>query len=203
MDYTVYPDGAILVRSDILPLQEGLSVPRIGFKLHLREGYDRFRWRGRGPFENYRDRKEAAFLGVYDAFASQQWIDNIRPQSMALREDVVWTAVTARNGKGLLFVPSAPMAFSALNADERDFFDPADPMALRHPYEVPRLDETVLCLDAAHRGIGNASCGPRPLVQYDLFTEPMAFDFLVIPLRRDYTTDELVAKARIRVPHRN
>ena len=59
-----------------------------------------------------------------------------------------------------------------------------------------------LRLDYAHRGTGNASCGPRPMTKYDLNTEPTAFDFLIFPLRQEYTTDELVAKARLSVPER-
>ncbi len=200
--YTVYPDGAILVRSDIIPSIEGVSVPRIGFKVRLPGDFSRFRYRGRGPFENYVDRCEAAFPGVYDRDVSEEWIDNIRPQQMGLRTAVEWMAITALDGKGLLVLPSVPMSFSALDADESDMFDHTDPSALRHAYTIPRLDGTVLCLDYAHRGIGNASCGPAPLPRYDLLTEPVSFDFLILPLRRDYTMSELIRRARIYPPSR-
>ena len=213
MEYTVYPDGVILVRSDIVPkiggeVVEGtvgdalFSIPRLGFKLTLPSSFDRFRWRGRGPFENYIDRKEAAFLGVYDVKVEDQWQNYVRPQQMAQREDVAWTALSDRSGKGLLFVSAAPMGVSALDADDADFFDHSSPRRFIHTYEIERGEKTVLCLDAAHRGIGNASCGPRPLDKYDLLARPTVFDFLIVPIRRDYTTDELVKKARVGVPAR-
>ena len=198
--YTVCPDGSILVNSIILPSATGEIIPRIGYKMLLPEGFERMRWFGCGPFDNYVDRKDAAFAGVYDARVADQWVDFVRPQVMANHEDVRWIAVTNAQGMGFAYVAGGQMSTSAQHVDERDMVYPNDWLRLKHPYEVPRLKETVLCLDAAQRPLGNASCGPGPMEKYELRTQPVSFSFLVMPLRRSYSTEELSRKARVQMP---
>ena len=60
--------------------------------------------------------------------------------------------------------------------------------------------ETVLCLDAHNRPLGNASCGPGPMKKYELQATPVAFSFIMMPLERSYTQSELTKKARVQMP---
>ena len=198
--YTVGPDGSILVNSIILPSASGEILPRVGYKMYLPEGFERMRWLGCGPYESYPDRKDATPVGLYDQTVSEQWVDYVRPQIMGNHEDVRWIAITDANGRGFAYVAADRLSAAALHADERDMVHPDDLRRLKHAYEVPRLKETVLCLDARHRPLGNASCGPGPLEKYELRSQPLSFGFLMMPLKRSYSTEELSRKARVQLP---
>ena len=75
IEYTVAADGSILVNSTIIPSTKGVIIPRIGYRMELPEGFERMRWYGRGPLENYVDRKDATYVGVYDELVSDQWVN--------------------------------------------------------------------------------------------------------------------------------
>lgn len=198
--YTVMPDGTILVNSVILPAISGEVIPKVGYRMELPEGFERMRWYGRGPNENYVDRKDAAYMGIYDDSVTNQWTRYSRLQEMGNHEDVRWMALTNFDGMGFVFVAGDKMAASALHVRAQDMTDPDNIQKMVHPYEVAPCQETILCLDAANRPLGNASCGPGPLKQYELKSEPLVFSFIMIPLERSYTTDELAEKARVQMP---
>ena len=200
VQYTVSGDGSILVNSTIIPAVNGEIIPKVGYRLELPEGFERMRWYGRGPGENYVDRKDAAFMGVYDDSVSNQWIKYTRLQEMGNHEDVRWIALTNFDGMGFIFVAGDKMAASALHVRAQDMTSPDNIQKMVHPYEVPPCKETILCLDAANRPLGNASCGPGPLKQYELKSEPVVFSFIMLPLERSNTTEELAEKARIQMP---
>ena len=73
IEYTVAADGSILVNSTIIPAINGEIIPRVGYRMELPEGFERMRWYGRGPSENYVDRKDASYVGVYNDLVSNQW----------------------------------------------------------------------------------------------------------------------------------
>lgn len=200
MEYTVAPDGSILVNSSIIPSRSGDIIPRLGYRMEMPEGFERMRWFGCGPFENYVDRKDAAYVGLYDDLVSNQWENYIRSQEMGNHEDVRWISITNPDGVGLVFVGGDKMSASALHVRAQDMVDPDNLRKLIHRYEVPVRKETVLCLDAATRPLGNASCGPGPMQKYELLSQPTVFSFVILPLERSYSTEELAQKARIQIP---
>lgn len=201
MEYTVAGDGSIMVNSTIIPAVNGEIIPRIGYRMELPEGFERMRWYGCGPFENYPDRKDASHVGVYESSVSDQWVKYIRPQEMGGHEDVRWISLTNPDGQGFVFVAGDKMSASALHARSQDIVDPSDYRKLIHPYEVKKCKETILCLDAKQRPLGNASCGPGPMQKYELYTQPTVFSFMMLPLERSYLKDELCKKARVQMPN--
>ena len=78
MEYTVNADGSIMVNSVIMPVSDGEIIPRVGYRMELPEGFERMRWYGRGPWENYTDRKDATPIGVYESTVSDQWVDYVK-----------------------------------------------------------------------------------------------------------------------------
>lgn len=200
VQYTVVPDGTVLVNSTIIPSVNGEIIPRIGYRMELPEGFERMRWYGRGPLENYIDRKDASYVGVYDDRVSNQWVNYIKPQEMGNHEDVRWMSVTNPEGVGFVFVAGDRMAASALHVRAQDMVDSTNFRKLIHGYEIPMRKETVLCLDAKHRPLGNASCGPGPMSKYELVSYPIVFSFMMMPLERSHSQEELVKKARIQMP---
>lgn len=200
IEYTVDADGSILVNSTIIPSTKGVIIPRIGYRMELPEGFERMRWYGRGPLENYVDRKDATYVGVYDELVSDQWVNYVRAQEMGNREDLRWISITNPDGIGFVFIAGDKMSASALHATAQDMVDPANHRRLLHKYEVPMRKETVLCLDANQRPLGNASCGPGPMQKYELRSQPTVFSFIILPLERSYSTEELIRKARVQMP---
>ena len=175
IEYTVGADGSIMVNSTIIPGTKGAVIPRVGYRMEMPEGFERMRWYGRGPWENYVDRKDATYVGVYDDLVSNQWVNYVRAQEMGNHEDVRWISITNPDGIGFVFVAGDKMSASALHARAQDMVDPANRRRLLHKYEVPMRKETVLCLDAQVRPLGNASCGPGPMQKYELRSQPTVF----------------------------
>lgn len=200
MEYTVAADGIILVNSIIIPAINGEIIPRVGYRMELPEGFERMRWYGRGPLENYVDRKDATDIGVYEDLVSNQWVNYVKPQEMGNHEDVRWISITNPDGVGFVFVAGDKMSASALHVKAQDMAAPADIRKLIHKYEFSMRKETILCLDANNRPLGNASCGPAPMKKYELFSQPTVFSFIMMPLERSHSKDELTKKARVQMP---
>ena len=200
IEYTVGADGSIMVNSTIIPGTKGAVIPRVGYRMEMPEGFERMRWYGRGPWENYVDRKDATYVGVYDDLVSNQWVNYVRAQEMGNHEDVRWISITTPDGIGFVFVAGDKMSASALHGWAQDLVDAAIRRRWLHKFEVPMRIETVLCLDAQVRPLGNASCGPGPMQKYELRSQPTVFSFIMLPLERSYSKEELVKKARVQMP---
>jgi beta-galactosidase len=148
------------------PFGEMPPLPRIGVVMRLAPGLEELRWYGRGPHENYVDRNQSADMGIWAGTVDAQYIPYPRPQETGTRTDVGWLTLTAPDGTGLLIVSKPAMAASALHYTVDDLGRAA------HPYELKRRDEIVLSMDARHSGLGNGSCGPGVLPQYEVQPVP-------------------------------
>ncbi|MCD8475455.1 MAG: hypothetical protein LRY40_01750, partial [Shewanella fodinae] len=80
--YRIGRDGAVAVDYQANLAKDLPEMPRFGLKMQLPEGFDSVAWYGRGPWENYQDRKESAYLGIYHADVSELYTPYIRPQEM-------------------------------------------------------------------------------------------------------------------------
>ena len=199
MQYVVLSDGAIMVNSIITPLQNGAVMPRMGFRLIMPKGYEEMAWLGRGPWDSYADRKEAAHVGLYHSTVSEQMDKFVLPQEMGNKEEVRWMALHDENREGMLFVAPSKMAASAAHwKAENNYTNRYN--RKRHPHEMTLVSQTVVCLDAAMRALGNASCGPDVLDQYELKAHTMAFSFLMLPLMGYESDAALAEKARVESP---
>ena len=169
--YTLSPAG-VLEASNEVRLGEGVTdVPRIGVDLVLPAALEQLEWFGRGPWENYSDRKASALVGRYRSTVTAQYVPYVMPQEHGQKTDVRWLALTDKQGAGL-HVDGAPMIeFSASH------FTAADLFAARHTYELTPRSEVYLNLDAAQRGLGTASCGPDTLPQYCLLASVYHFSY--------------------------
>jgi beta-galactosidase len=138
-------------------------LPRMGIGLRLAGDLENVRWLGRGPWENYPDRKDSADLGVWKSTVTEQYVPYVRPQENGNKEEVRWLTLTDENGNGLKVVAEKnPFSFSALH------FTANDLAAVRHNYELKPRPEIILSLDAKLCGLGNSSCGPGVLEKYSV-----------------------------------
>lgn len=198
MAYTVTPDGIIAVSSMITPSKRNVIIPRIGFTFDMPKDYENYTWFGRGPWENYRDRKESCFPGLYHSTVSDQWTPYILPQETGNKEEVRFISLTDNRGEGLLIV--APRQMSATASHWRASDNITSDGRKKHPHEAKFTEKTVICLDAEMRALGNASCGPDVLERYELRSQNTPFDFVLMPIREKLTDEELVKMARIASP---
>ncbi|MDP4184009.1 MAG: glycoside hydrolase family 2 TIM barrel-domain containing protein [Bacteroidota bacterium] len=175
LNYTILGNGVIHVDATFNPDTTGMYIPRLGLQMTLPEGMENVEWYGRGPHENYSDRKESAAFGIYRRTVTQMAETYERPQGMANREDVRWVRISDKSQKGIVIVANSQLSFTALHFTDQQI------RAAQHKYELVPLKETVLSLDYAQWGVGNASCGPDPLSQYYIPFKPANISFSICP----------------------
>jgi beta-galactosidase len=166
--WTFAANGAISVKNTIEPFGTmPASLPRLGLSFKLDKDLEQIRYYGRGPRENYIDRKTASFFGVYESTVTEQFEAYVRPQDNGYRGDVRWVEFTGADGKGVKFTCSVPMFMQALHYEAEDMEFARQRRGQQRMYNPPdRRNEVCLNLDIRQLGLGGASCGPRPMDKY-------------------------------------
>ena len=137
------------------------ELPRLGLALQLPKEYEHLSWYGRGPWENYPDRKQSALIGYWESTVTDQFTHYPRPQDNGNHEDCSLVVLQTKDGKTLrVEAVDAPFSFSALHYSASDLYH-AD-----HDFKLPKTDYTILSIDCAVMGLGNSSCGPGVLKKY-------------------------------------
>jgi beta-galactosidase len=161
----VLADGSVELRQCVDIATSLPAVPRIGVELHLPPGFETVRWYGRGPWENYVDRKSAAWVGEHTSTVAAMLPEYICPGECGGREDVRWLAIADASGAGLLVEGQPRFHFSALHATIGDL------MGSAHRHELVARPETVLHLDGWHMGVGGDT-GWTPNVHPEYLIQP-------------------------------
>lgn len=164
LTYTIYGSGDILVDYTLFP-DAGLSeIPNIGTLITLPGGYEKVRWYGRGPDENYVGRNRGSFMGVYATVADSMTVPYMEIGETGQRTDVKWAALTNEKGKGLLVVGSPRMEFSAQH------YTPEQLTNVKLPWDLKRDKDITLRVDLQQMGVGGVdSWGSKPMDAYMLF----------------------------------
>ncbi len=161
--YEVHPEGYVDVDAHFTA-GEDFRLPRLGLQLLLDPAYEQVRWHGRGPMENYRDRKDAAFLGVYKNTVTGMAEHYVRTQTMGERTDVRWVEFSTADGHSVSFIADDTFDFSAQHFSDEDLYR----VKYANDLDLVRRSEIVLNLDCEMNGLGNGSCGPGPLQKYQI-----------------------------------
>jgi hypothetical protein len=188
--YTIYGSGDVIVENTIAASENLPPLPRVGVKMTLPAGFERFTWFGRGPHENYVDRNAGVPVGLYSGTVDEQYVPYIMPQENGSKTDVRWAALSNAQGVGLLAVgtPSLEASVSHYTADAL--------YKAKHTCDLVRCDEVMFNLDLKQCGLGGASCGPGTLPQYLIM--PGTYTFRV-RLRPFVEGDDLARLARVQV----
>ena len=197
--FKIMDDGTIFVSSVIDPAVKNVVLPKVGYVLEMPESFENFTWFGRGPWDSYLDRKESCFEGVYNSTVNEQWTGFVLPQEMGNKEEVRWMSMTDAEGTGVLFIAPDKMAASVAHWRASDMYVNRD-NRVKHPYQMNFRKNTVVCLDARNRALGNASCGPDVREVYELKADNTIFNFIISPIAEEKTNDQLSEKARISSP---
>mgnify|MGYP001195158915 FL=1 len=152
------------------------DLPRIGVLLTLDAAHEQLCWFGRGPHENYWDRKAGAAVGLYSSTVTEQYVPYIMPQEHGAKTDVRWVQLTRANGSGLTVRSS-----NSLFQFGASHFSAADLFAARHTVELAPHEHVYLCLDLLHRGLGTASCGPDTSQAYRIRAGVHHFNYTLAP----------------------
>lgn len=174
--YTIYKDGSIEMQSAIGANRSKVILPRIGYSMVLPSELNQYDYYGRGPVNNYNDRKTSQFIGWYHSPVAEQGIMLPKPQAQGNREEVRWCAVTNSSEQGVVFISDSTMSASALPWSQQELTLAA------HPYQLPKSSGTHLHLDAKVTGLGGASCGQGgPLTPDQVRSTPTTFGFIIRP----------------------
>ena len=160
------------------------DLARLGLRFTMPAGFDSVSWWGRGPQENYWDRKTGAAVDLYRATTADLYHAYGRPQETGTRSDVRWMAITNAAGAGLLAVGEPLLEASALNVLQDDL-DEGEDKVNRHPTDVAPRDLTEVRLDWHQMGVGgDNSWGAQALEQYRLPLRTYEWTFRLRPVAR-------------------
>ena len=159
--YTISSDGVIDLKTTFLPQGVLPELPRLGLAFCLAPAYNTFTWYGRGPQDNYPDRKTSAATGLWKGTVAEQYIHYPRPQDSGNKEEVQFLTLTDKRNKGIR-VDAVEDVFSAsaLHYTAQDLHKET------HDCNLKPRPEIILSMDAAVLGLGNSSCGPGVLKKY-------------------------------------
>jgi beta-galactosidase len=154
------PSGGAFIRETVQIPKTLPDLARVGIELEIVPGLEQVEWFGRGPIETYPDRRRGGAVGRWHSTVSELYVPYGRPQENGGRADVRWIELSGADGRGLRLVFDQPRQVSATH------FRADDLATATHDVELTPRPETVLHLDAVHRGLGTASCGPDTLAEY-------------------------------------
>lgn len=176
LKYNVFANGEIEVTADYKPEKINIPLmPKFGFKVGLRLADSMVKWYGRGPFENYPDRKTAAFVGIYELPINEMMTDYVHPQDNGNRSDVRWLTIDGFEDAAFRLASAQPFNFRTWNYDE-EALEKAS-----HPYLIDTSYYVNLNVDLNIHGVGgNDGWGARTLDKYTIDgNHPYHFQFVM------------------------
>ena len=189
LTYHISGDGRIKVVEQLKTDKDTKQpdMARFGMVMQLPYEMERSAYYGRGPIENYGDRKLSQRIGIYNQTADEQFYPYIRPQENGLKSDVRWWNQTTAQGKGMRIEAVEPFSVSALHYAIEDLDEPKPAKGQRHSTQVPKSKYTNLCIDGAHTGVGGANSWSNwglALPKYRVPYQDYTFTFQFVPLNQ-------------------
>jgi beta-galactosidase len=201
--YTIFGSGDVVIHNQFSKVSDKIpELPRMGMQMQLPVEYMNLKWYGRGPHENYVDRKTSADVGLYESTVADQYIPYIRPQENGYKTDTRWLTLTDENGSGILVSGYPLICFAALNNIHDDFESPGKLSAFRkdaitantHTTDVKPRDLVNLNVDLGQMGVGgDNSWGAMIHPQYRLLENRYEYTFRIRPIVKD---DDVIKLAK-------
>lgn len=201
--YVISGSGDIIVRNRFSKVSEKIpELPRMGMQLQVPEEFSNLKWFGRGPHENYSDRKTSAHVGFYESTVDDQYVPYVRPQENGYKTDTRWLTLTDDTGTGLLVSGDPVFCFAALRNIHDDFESPGKLSQYRkdaktantHINDVKPRDFVNLNIDLAQMGVGGDDSWGAPIhKEYRLLDKDYNYSFRMRPVEKD---DDVLKMAR-------
>ncbi|ASU33535.1 glycoside hydrolase family 2 TIM barrel-domain containing protein [Mucilaginibacter xinganensis] len=174
VDYEISGDGTIKAGNEILFNNTTVPLARVGVRFMLDKDYSQFSYFGRGPMENYADRKLGFDIGQYQSTVKQQLTPYEKPMEAGNHEDVRWAKLSSGNGSSFAVAKDTSLLqVSALPYSDEEMEH------VEYRIDLPKSTATILCVDARTLGVGSNSCGPRPLATCTPFSESQKFSYII------------------------
>ncbi len=181
VNYTIDISGNVKVQYVFERLNSDVGlIPRMGMNMKVLKSMDNISYYGRGPHENYSDRNQSAFVGVYNAKAKDFYVPYIRPQENGYRTEVRWLTVTNNDNVGLKFSSESFLNFNVNHFNNEDFELSENN---RHTTDLKPKEHVNLNIDYRQMGVGgDTSWSMLPYQPYLIFPEPMKYTFTITPM---------------------
>ena len=187
MTYRINNEGAILVTEQMTADKSAKvsNMFRFGMQMPMPKCFSQIEYYGRGPVENYIDRKSTTNLGIYRQTVDEQFYSYIRPQENGTKSDIRWWRLFNQAGNGLEVVAAEPFSASALHYT-MESLDDGDRKDQRHSPEVEEANLTNFLFDKAQMGLGCVnSWGTIPREEYLIPYGDYTFTFLLKPIKHN------------------
>lgn len=192
LKYMMYPDGRLNVSYDIQIAESVLEPLRIGLQTQIAGELDNLSYFGRGPQENYSDRNDGIFLGLWNTTPADMMYQYVYPQENGNRTDVRWISCADDKGRGLVFLGTQPLSVSAWNTTQAEL---QDAMHIGEPAVL--TDSFVLNVDLVQTGVGGTDSWSQRARPYDnvrLLDKHYSYDFWLSPVKSQNEAVELGRK---------
>lgn len=183
ISYTIYGNGKIDIKSNLkLDKSKLPDLPRFGMRWELPVNFENLSYLGRGPHENYVDRKSGSFVGLYNSKVADQYFNYARPQENGYKTDVRWFELRNENGIGIKVSGKELLGFCALHNPIEDF-DQLTHKDFRHTNDIVKKDGVFVTADLKMMGVaGDNSWGARPYPEYSIPAKDYIFTFTIEPV---------------------
>ena len=197
--FLINPEGELRISNDFnyKGNLKDAEMPRFGMNFQIPKSYNNISWYGRGPHENYVDRMDSAFMGVYSSSVSDLGFDYSRPQENGYRTQTKWLELIDDSGNGFKIFGDPYISFSAHYNTIEDFDDgvrdkkPGEMGSARKrmikkqrkPIDIPKRNFISLNIDLKQMGVGgDNSWGARPLLKYIIPPGNYKYSFIIKPI---------------------
>lgn len=182
--YEVNDKGEVRVTVNLTDLGDDIPIlPRFGTNFIVKDEYQQVTWYGRGPYENYWDRKTATLVGNYTATVSELYYPYIRPQENGNRTDIRNLRFVNGAGSGIEIFGPELLNFSAHHQYNADF-DPGTEKQQRHTFDIVKRDLVNINIDYRQMGVGgDNSWGNLPLEKYQIQPGNLSYSYVIRPVR--------------------
>lgn len=185
INYVINNEGTVKVTQKMVAEKETkvANLFRFGMQMQMPKSFEHIRFYGRGPIENYIDRNNSTFLGIYKQSVEDQFYPYVRPQETGTKTDVRWWKQLNTAGKGLEFMAETPFSISALNYSIASL-DDGNEKDQRHSPEVPEANLTNICIDKVQMGLGCVNSWEAwPRIEYQVKYQDYEFTFVMKPVK--------------------
>jgi len=176
LNYSVFADGTLKTDVEFIIPENTPAVPRLGLQMEMDSAYKHISWYGRGPHENYQDRKTSAAFGIYKSTIAQWITPYVRPQENANRTELRWLRLENKAGNGISIIADSINTFSAS-------VWPYTQQTLensKHDFELINYKNTTLNIDCIQMGVGGDNSWGMPVHDpYIIYPGKYRFGFYI------------------------
>lgn len=191
--YSVFPNGDIFVRSGFEFIMNpsdiaNKEIARIGMQMVLPPEFENYKYYGRGPWENYSDRNNAAMVGEYTSTVTEQYFPYSRPQHTGNKTEVRWASLTNNDGLGIAVFGYPYLETTALHFGDND-------LDKKSFTEIVKREEVYFSIDAQQDGMGGGSCGPGVRPEYRLDLKDTDYTYCISLVNKETDLSALMSES--------